>query len=297
MHPALIAIVVAVLAIMGVQHLRYLYMRRVKAQDRQFCLHSTEAFHVLVFFKVKGGARIVDSVRTLVQRTTGRRRAKLIYAGQTAFNVDSEQLGHRPFDGVVILQYRSRFEYEERGARVLNNVVIELFADSYLHAMRRNRRANLLMPLWFLRLRIGQLLRGRWKPPILRMLPDYPTSPRYDEWRKRVDRLEAAYKVNPAGLVTINLNRRGNAMQQAAHERFGDAMMALMAADGHGPMHSGRSVALEGNARFDEVIATYYPSADYFARLVTSQLFHEHWSRNLLSDTAWLATVPITDRL
>lgn len=297
MQPALIVLVVAVLAIVGAQYLRYLYLRRVNAQDRQFCLHSTEAFHVLVFFNVQSGARVVDSVRALVQRTTNRRRARLIYAGQSAFAVDSEQLGYRPFDGVVLLQYRSRFEYEERGARVLGNAVNELFSDSYLHAMRRNRRVSSILPLWFLRLRIGQLLRGRWKRTELSTPPDYPTSPRYDDWRQRVDRLEAAHKVNPAGLVTVNLNKRGNARQQAAHERFGDAMMALMAADAHGPMHTGRSVALEGNARFDDVIVTYYPSAQYFARLVTSQYFHEHWSSSLLSDMVWLATVPITDSL
>ncbi|NND67198.1 MAG: hypothetical protein HKN19_06390 [Halioglobus sp.] len=297
MHPALIALVIAVLTITGVQYLRYLYLRRINAQDRQFCLHSTEAFHVFVFFKVKSGTRVVESVRAFLQRTTNERRAKLIYAGQSAFTVDSEQLGHRPFDGVVLLQYSSRLEYEERGARILAGAVAELFSDSYLHAMRRNRRANLLMPLWLLRLRIGQLLRGRWQSPDLAVQPDYPTSPRYDDWRYRVDRLQAVHKVNPTALVTLNLIKRGNATQQAAHERFGDAMMDLMAADVHGPLHTGRSVALEGNARFDDVVATYYPSADYFSRLVTSQFFHEHWSRNAVSDTVWLATVPISDSL
>ena len=142
MHPALIALIVAVLAIVGAQHLRYLYMRRVHAQDKQFPLHSTEAFHVLVLFKVKPGSRVVESVRTLVQRTTSRRRAKLIYAGQSAFTVDSEQLGHRPFDGAVLLQYSSRFEYEERGARILNDAVVDLFSDSYLHALRRNQTGS-----------------------------------------------------------------------------------------------------------------------------------------------------------
>lgn len=297
MHPALIALIASVLAIMGVQHLRYLYMRRGRAQDRQFSLHSTEAFHVLVLFKVKSGQRVVESTRALVQRTTTRRRAKLIYAGQSAFTVDSEQLGPRPFDGVVLLQYSSRYEYEERGARILNGAVVELFSDSYLHAMRRNRRQNLILPVWLLRMRIGQLVRGRWRRPELAVQPDYPTSPRYDEWRQRVERLDAAHKVNPAGLVTINLIKRGNPTQQAIQERFADAMLSLMAADGHGPMHTGRSVALEGNARFDDVFFAFYPSPDYFGRLLKSQFFHEHWSRNSVSDMVWMATVPITDSL
>ncbi len=295
MHPALIALVVAVLAIMGVQYLRFLYVRRVHAQDRQFCMHSTEAFHVLVFFRVKGGARAAESLRALVQRTTNRRRAKLIYAGQAAFTVDSEQLGHRPFDGVALLQYRSRFEYEERGARILNGAVMELFDDSYLHAMRRHQQANLMVPLWLLRLRIGQLLKGRWRRPDLAIQPDYPTSPRYDEWRRRVRRLEAAQQVNSSGLVTVNLIKRGNATQQAAQERFNDAMLDLMAVNGHGPMHTGRSVALEGVARFDDVFIACFPSPLYFAQLVTSRFYHDIWSRNSVSDSIWLATIPITD--
>ena len=170
---------------------------------------------------------------------TNRRRAKLIYAGQAAFTVDSEQLGQRPFDGVVLLQYRSRYEYEERGARILNAAAVELFADSYLHGMRRNRRQNLALPSWLLRMRIGQLLRGHWRRPAVAVQPDYPTSPRYDEWRRRVERLAAAHKVNPAGLVTINLIKRGNPAQRAALERFGDAMLSLMALEGYGPMHTG----------------------------------------------------------
>lgn len=297
MHPALIALPVAVLAIVGVQYLRYLYLRHRRAQDRQLCLHTTEAFHVFVFFRVCKGDRVVESARALVQRTCNRRRSRLIYVGQVAFAVDSEQLGQRPFDGVILLQYPSRFEYEERGARILHGGVMELFEDSYLHAMRRHRHRCSMLPLLLLRLRLGQLLRGRWRAPSLAVQPDYPTSPRYDDWRAREARLRAAHQVNPAGLVTLNFIKRGNALQQAAYERLNDALLDLMAAEGYGPLHMGRSVALEGVARFDDIFAAYFPSAEYFAQLVTSALFHEHFTRDATSDQLWVATVPITDSL
>ncbi len=61
-------VVFLVVAAMAWQHLRYLRIRRDSAQDRQLLLHSADVFHVIVFFKLGNGDKVVDTVRRFVQQ-------------------------------------------------------------------------------------------------------------------------------------------------------------------------------------------------------------------------------------
>lgn len=284
-----------VVTIMLIQHLRYLHIRRHVAQDRQNPLHRSEAFHLIVLYEVNKGQRVVESARQYVHKTqwTG---AKLIYAGQAAFVVDSEQLGQHNWSGVILLQFADRFVYEEH-AEALHNIAATVFCDQYLHGMRRNRRFSLLLPQWLLRIRVIQLFKGQWRVDDFQEQSDYATSPRYDEWRPRADRLRAMHKVNPSGLVVVNFIRRGSPQQRLADESYGMNMLSRMAALGHGPLHIGRAVALEGFARFDDLQFVHYPSAGYFADLLSSSFFQSILPHKQVQDTTWIPTIPFTDQL
>ncbi|MFT4615067.1 MAG: hypothetical protein ACI9NT_002219 [Bacteroidia bacterium] len=284
---------VFVFTTMALQHLRYLHIRRVAAQDRQNPLHSIEVFHVIVLYQVNNGQRVVDAARDYVHKTDGT-GAKLIYAGQAAFATTSEQLGRQSWNGTVLLQFSNRFVYEKH-AVFLSHTADELFSDYYVHGMRRNRQQGLIMPQWLLRKRLVQLFKGQWQLPALVEQADYATSPRYDAWRHRVDRLRAVHKVNPDGLVVFNFIKRGSPQQRAAYESYGLYMLERMAALRHGPLHTGRSVALQGNARFDDLHIVHYPSAGYFADLMTSSFYHAILRDKQVGDTTWIPTIPFTD--
>ena len=103
--------------------------------------------------------------------------------------------------------------------------------------------------------------------------------------------------MNREGLVIYNLVKYSSGGYQDAVDSFGDEMLSRMAALGYGPLHVGRSVALEEFARYDRVFVVYYPSARYFADLLTSQYFPSFVCSKLLNDTLRVATVPITGRL
>lgn len=296
--PEIVLLVLAVIVLAALwQHYRYLRVRRDAAQDRQRLLYSGDAFHVIVFFKLRSGDKVIDTVRRFTQHLLAGDRARLIYAGQSAFTVSSQQLGHRDWDGVLLIEYPSRPIFEECRTAPGYNEARLLFADSYIHGMRRNRRMSSSYPLLLLRRRIKDLLLGRWKLAPLQVSQEFETSANADHWRSRVSRLRALHEINRQGLVVYNLIKFSPAGQDDVVDAYGSELLSRMAALVHGPLHVGRSVALEEFARFDRVYIVYYPSARYFADLLSSQYFHSIVGINKLGDMVRVPTVPITDRL
>jgi hypothetical protein len=285
------------LSLMLWQQWRYLRIRRDVAQDRQRLFHATDAFHVIVFFKLRSGTKVIDTARDYTQRILSGSRARLIYAGQAAFSAATQQLGEREWDGVLLFQYPSRAEYEESRGSPGYSDARQLFGDSYIHGMRRNRRASGSMPLDMLRTRLKNILTGKWRIAPLKESALFATAPELQAWRDRASRLRALHEVNRAGLVVYNLVKYSSGGHQDAVDSFGDEMLSRMAALGYGPLHIGRSVALEEFARYDRVFVVYYPSARYFADLLTSQYFPSFVGGKLLNDTLRVPTVPITERL
>ena len=80
---------VAALAVMLMQHLHYLDVRRHAAQDRQPLVYGKDAFHVVTFVKVRKGADVIEAVRQFKQKTHG--QGQWIYAGKVVVNVPSAQ--------------------------------------------------------------------------------------------------------------------------------------------------------------------------------------------------------------
>ncbi|MEZ5573206.1 MAG: hypothetical protein R3E64_14470 [Halioglobus sp.] len=291
------AVLIITASVMLWQQWRYLRIRRNYAQDRQHQLHPGGVFHVIVFFKLKSGSRVIDCARRYTQQVISGSKARLIYAGQAAFTMPSEQLGDRQWDGVLLFEYRSRAAFEEVRNTTESKDARALFADSYLHGMRRNRKTSAAVPQYLLRRLMKLLLRGEWRVPPLEASSQFETAPELELWRSRVSRLRALQKINREGLVVFNLVKYSNAGSRGTVESFGSRLIPRMAALAYGPLHLGRSVALEEFARYDRVFVVYYPSAHYLAELISSQYFQNFIDSALVSDTLWVPTVPITERL
>jgi hypothetical protein len=297
MRDVFVVLLALVVSVMLWQQWRYHRIRRLDAQDRQRLLHATDVFHVIVFFKLHGGSKVIETVRDYTRQVLSGSKARLIYAGQAAFTAAAQQLGEREWDGVLLFQYPSRAEYEESRGSPAYSEARQLFADSYIHGMRRNRKASATMPQVMLWTRFKDVLTGKWHIAPLKESAQFATAPELQLWRDRVSRLRALHEVNREGLVVYNLVKYSAGGHRDAIVSFGDELLSRMAALGYGPLHVGRSVALEEFARYDRVFIVYYPSARYFADLLTSQYFPSFIGSKLLQDTLRVPTVPITARL
>ena len=289
---ALIAL--AGLVLVAWQYQRHLRARRHCAEDDQPLLCRPRAFHLLVYFRVPDGERVVETARQFWQRVRGAGPVRLVYAGQAVFTAGSGQLPHNEWSGLVVLQYPSRAALEAPAVQSQLSRARELFANSYLHGMHRNTGLGLLMPLALLGIRSVDLLHGRWRWPPMEKLPAFDTFPRYDDWRQRITRLRAAQTINPGGLVAWYLVRKRNPRELPGDREHSSEMLSRMAALGYGPLHIGRSQALEGDAQFDHVFAVHYPSAAYFAELVSSGFYQHILYEQYRLDSVSVPTVPVT---
>lgn len=59
----------------------------------------------------------------------------------------------------------------------------------------------------------------------------------------------------------------------------------LFAEGAHGPMHMGRAVTVEGEARFDTVALVYYPDIDSLQGMLQSTFFNDIVGGQQLGDT------------
>jgi uncharacterized protein (DUF1330 family) len=297
MLEAILLVLIIGMLLAGWQLFRYQRTRHNHAQDQQRILHSADVFHVILFFRLQRGDKLIETAARCQQKLMTKGNVRLIYAGQTAYTVGSKQLGAGDWDGVLMFEYSNRAEYEEQSAAGDILEAREYFSDSYLHAMRRSCKSNISIPLLLLRLRLKELLLGHWRLEPFQASTAFETFPEYQVWRSRQARLWALNKVNGDGLVIYNLNKRGTSQQRAAYAAYGRQMSVRMAALGHGPLHVGRSVALEGRARFDQVIVIHYPSASYYADLLSSQFYQNILGKRQLSDSLSVVTIPVTHRL
>ena len=143
--------------------------------------------------------------------------------------------------------------------------------------------------------RIGDILTGQASP--------YPFTPAAGDADMPVDALPQRTRM-VAGLlanrqygrdacVVLNFIKEGSAEQQAADAEYGSAMMSLMAEGGHGPVHVGQAVSLEGNADFDRIVIVYYPGVEYFASLIQSEFFAGIVGGKQLGDSLSSPSVPL----
>jgi len=291
-----LALLGALVAAMLWQHGRYVHARRELVQDRQPLLHSGDAFHVLIFLELARGSELFGSVRELRDRLEAGGTARMVYAGKVALNAQpsrqlTEAFGEAvPWDAVVCVQFASREAFD----RVDLERALDGFARTYAHGMQRSALGNLMLPQLLLAKRLGQLVT---RSPSL--LPFEPAPPH--EWviprDGRFARLDAERELGRHAAVVVNLTLPGTPEQAAADRGYVDRMFGLMAEVGHGPMHMGRAVTLEGKARFENVALVYYPGVEYFRRMVESRFYQGIVGGKQLGDTQASITVPILGRL
>jgi hypothetical protein len=266
-------------------------------------IYGSSTFHVITFLEVRDGDDVVGAVRGLRDAIGGvgpgeregqDGRGKLVYAGQAAFTRSSDQIGERSWNAVVLVQYPSRADYEAAAGDAAYQRALAGFARSYAHGMKRPWLPNLLMPQVLLGLRVVDIVQGNWHVAPLEPVPGAQGEPQLQAVVSSLTQLRA---VNEDAVLIFNLIKPGSADQQKENSSYGRSMVKRMASLAHGPMHVGRSVTLEGDATFEEVIIVYYPGPAYFAELLQSRFFQGIIGGKQLGDTQVVPTVPILSLL
>lgn len=270
--------------------------RRSLSQDRQASLWVGQPFHVGLLYKVHDGQKLVASTRHFVHQILSGGDVRLIYAGQVAFSIDSQQLGPARWDGLLLFelpsQQRFNAAYTERFRRAR-----QMFSTSYLHGMRRRNLVSAAQPLVQVKLQLAALFRGRWRDQPLTVLPELKALPRYDAIRGYVRRLRAVHQINSQALVVYNLGKRSRQPPTIEAEGATAQLLVRLARRGLGLLHLGRFRRIEHNAVFDSVYVLQYPSPQYFSRLLESEYYQVVAENEQLADSLIVATVPITNRL
>ena len=289
-------LVASVVAAMVWQHLRYLDARRNALHDAQDVFHSSDALHAVLFLKLAPDADLFDATGALRAATDMLAVARTVYVGKVAMNGQpSRQLIEAldedvAWDALALVQFDDRSAYdlwrEDAGVRA----ALGGFATTYVHGMKRSALVNLALVQRFLLTRVMQAV--TFRPSVLPFEPAPPGSIKVATDEQRATLLEEG-ELGRDAILVANLLRVGTPEDAAADAQYTAAMMALMARGGHGPMHVGPAVTLEGDASFDMVGLVYYPGVRYFHDLTGSTFFRDIIGDKRLGDTQATVTVPI----
>ena len=88
--------------------------------------------------------------------------------------------------------------------------------------------------------------------------------------RKEILALDDYRDIREDAVVVVNLIQPGTAEQQAADRSYSREMMRGMAEGGYGPMHMGSAFRVEGEHRFKQFVAVYYPGIDHMHAMIGS---------------------------
>lgn len=280
------------------QHLRYLGMRRDIVQDRQPLLHPASAFHAVTFLQLRDGSDLVEELRKFKEQLETGHGAQLVYAGKVVVDVlPSSQLeaefGKVAWNAVVLVQHPSRAAFDTVSASAGYRELLSGFQRSYTYGLKRGPVLNLLIPQFLLAKRALQI--------VTRAPSHYPmrrSDAAPDEGRGRIlEALQAETELGAKAVLIVNLLKNGTAEERAANSSYGQSMLGMMAEGGYGPMHMGRAVSVEGEAKFDSVALVYYPGVAYFAEMAQSTFFRGIIGGKRLGDTQVSITVPLLDKL
>ena len=289
-------VLAAIVAAMVWQHLRYQDARRNAVHDLQDAFHSDATLHGVVFGKLAPDTDLFDAMGALRAATDALPEARTVYAGKVAMNGLAssqvvETLGEDvAWDAVALVQFDDRAGYdrwrEDEGVRA----AMRGFETTYTHGMKRSALANLGLVQAFLLSRVMQAV--TFQPSVLPFEPAPPDSLQVATPEQRATMLEEL-ELGRDAILVANLIKTGTPEEAAADARYSGIMMAAMARGGHGPLHMGPAVTLEGDAHFDMVALVYYPGVQYFHDLTGSTFFRNIVGDKRLGDTQATVTVPI----
>ena len=278
------------------QHRRYLKARRQIVQDRQPLLYPSRTFHAVIYVKVEPGKDVVGAVRSLRPVLESSGAGSVVYAGRAATAlVRSEQVDN-DWDAVLVVQYDSRQAFDAARRRTEQREELASFEQVYLHGFQRPALPNLMLPQALLQQRVSDILR--------RTPSAFPFVPAGDDahssqkaMMKDLEALEEHRHLGEDAVVVCNLIKPGDAAQRAADRVYLRNMMSAMAERAHGPMHVGRSVTVEGDARFSSVAIVYYPGIDHMQEMMGSTFMNRIGEGKQQGDSLAVVTVPFLSKL
>ena len=278
------------------QHRRYLKARREIVQDQQPVLYPSRTFHALIYLKVEPGKDVIGAVRSLRPVLESPGAGTIVYAGQAALAlVRSEQVPN-DWDVVLLVQYDSRQAFDAARVRTEQREALASFEQVYIHGFQRSALTNLMLPQALLTLRVTDILR--------RAPSHFPFVPAGDDafpsqkaMIKEVEALEKLRHLSEDAVVVINLIKPGDAAQKAADRAYTRSMMSAMAERAHGPVHMGRAVTVEGDAKFSTVAVVYYPGIDHMRQMIGSTFMNRIGEGKQQGDSLAVATVPFLSKL
>ena len=97
--------------------------------------------------------------------------------------------------------------------------------------------------------------------------------------------------------MIFNLIEPGDAEERRADRGYTQQMARGMAEGVYGPMHWGRAVTVEGDARFKQFAAVYYPGIDHMQAMIGSTYMNRIGSGKQLGDSLAVATIPVLSKL
>ena len=256
-----------IVAAMVWQHRRYVAARRDVVQDQQRLFHARDVFHAVLFLRSAPGVDVIDAVGAL-KRATEPLGASWIYAGKAALiPLQSSQLQQTPWTAVALLQFPSRDAFDRAASGDAWRAALDPFEETYTHGFERSALTSVAIPQMLLAGRALQLLRGQPSHFPFEPAETLTNLPEADAWAEQLLRER---ELGRDAIVIVNLQRLGTREQQAADRAYAAAMFGPMAEAGYGPLHVGRAVTVEGEARFDGVAIVYYAGVQLFADMMRS---------------------------
>jgi hypothetical protein len=282
------------------QHLRYLRVRRDRLEDRQPLFYPGAAFHTVTFLKIdaslgrEGEFTTLRALRRAIETPGG---GRVVYAGLVAVNMAASTRLPNEWSALVLAQYPSReaFQRQREGAELTH--VLEGCEHSYVHGFQRPVFSNLMIPLALGWVRLRDIVLRR--EPILPFKPlaIEDALPPVQTKRKEILQLNDYRDIRDDAILIVNLIQPGTAEQQAADDAYTGAMIRGMAEGGYGPIHMGRAVSVEGEHRYKQFAAVYYPGIDHMHAMIGSTFINRVGPGKQLGDTLAVATIPVLAKL
>lgn len=281
------------------QHVRYGKVRRERVDDRQPLLYGA-AFHGVTLLKLAAGAGRegeLTALRALRDATETPDGGTVVYAGLVALTmVPSSQLAN-DWSAVLIAQYPSREAFDRNRRSPAFEAALAGCERHHVHGFVRPAVANLLLPIGLGALRLRDVVLRRDAILPFEPVSDEEALPQLRIKQKELLALDAYRDVRDDAVVILNWIQPGTAEQQAADRAYAGEMMRGMAEGGYGPMHMGRAVTVEGDSRFRQFVAVYYPGIDHMHAMLGSRFMNRIGSGKQLGDTLAVATIPVLSRL
>jgi hypothetical protein len=246
----------------------------------------------------EGELATLRALRDVIEAPGG---GRVVYAGLVGVTMaESTQLAN-DWSAVVLAQYPSRDAFDRWRESADVGQVLGGCERSYVHGFQRSALLNLMLPIMLGAVRLRDLVLRR--EPILPFEPlaDEDALPPIQMKRKEILKLDDYRDLRDDAIVIVNLIQPGTAQQRAADGAYTQEMMRGMAEGGYGPMHMGRAVGVEGRVegehRFKQFAAVYYPGIDHMHAMIGSAFINRIGPGKQLGDTLAVATIPVLSKL